>query len=360
MSTSMFTVIASPFNAGNPEPQDPKEFAIAVKNLLEDRIPSYVPLGDFIDPKQADSQVRESTYSDKHVRDLKSSIKESGLEEPIIAIAFKDEVGNEKALILEGNHRFKAVSEIFSEPGAEDIKTQTGGPEIKAYVLAENFFPTKVHRVAYQVFMNKPVLKKPCSPDEVIRAVGEMISGDMFGNVATAGEGIIESLAKGFVNEVYPTMSRKQVSDAVSARASATRNKRRLTHGFTANDARDHKSASRTIFDGQDKNDYIISPMVISNDNADFRKAVGEIVDKLAALDASGGAGDLNVKVRVVAKTNKPTDTDIDSMRTKFRAKKDYINAYSQAEMGRDIIDELLFLPEKTNESKERRLKRFV
>jgi len=360
MSTSNFTVIPSPYGSGNPAPANPKDFAIAVKKLLSNRLPSFVPLDQFIDPYEATSQIRGVTYSDKHVRDLKSSIKESGLEEAIVAIAFTDESGNEKALIVEGNHRFKAISELFDEDDENEIPTQSGKPEIKAYVLEEEFFGSDAERTAFQLFMNKPVLKKPCSPEEVIGGVGEMISGNVFGDVATASEGVIETNAKAFVRETYPTMSRKQVSDAVSARASASRNKRRLTHGFTASDARDHKSASRTVFDGQDKNDYIISPMVISNDGADFRKAVGEIVDKLAALDASGGAGALNVKVRVVARTNKPTDTDIDSMRTKFRAKKDYINAYSQAEMGRDIIDELLFLPEKTNESKERRLKRFV
>lgn len=358
MSVSKFTVIQSPYGSGNPTPANPKDFAIAVKKLLSSRLPTFVPLDDFIDPYEATSQIRGATYSDKHVRDLKCSIKESGLEEAIVAMAFTDENGNEKALIVEGNHRFKATSELFEEN--TDIPTQSGKPEIKTYVLEEGFFGSDEERIAFQLYMNKPVLKKPCSPEEVISGVGEMISGNIFGDVATASEGVIETNAQNFVKETYPTMSRRQVSDAVSARASASRNKRRLTHGFTASDARDHKSASRTVFDGQDKNDYIISPMVISNDGADFRKAVGEIVDKLAALDASGGAGALNVKVRVVARTNKPTDTDIDSMRTKFRAKKDYINAYSQAEMGRDIIDELLFLPEKTNESKERRLKRFV
>ena len=62
----------------------------------------------------------------------------------------------------------------------------------------------------------------------------------------------------------------------------------------------------------------------------------------------------------MVAKTSKSTDADIDAQRAKLRGKKDYFNAYSQSTMGRDIIEELLFLPEKTNESKERRLKRFV
>ena len=62
----------------------------------------------------------------------------------------------------------------------------------------------------------------------------------------------------------------------------------------------------------------------------------------------------------MVAKTNKSTDADIDTYRTKLRAKKDTINAWAVSKLGWDIIDELLLLPEKTNESKERRLKRFV
>ena len=358
MSTSNFTVIPSPYGSGNPAPANPRDFAIAIKKLLSSRLPSFVPLDQFIDPYEATSQIRGATYSDKHVRDLKSSIKESGLEEAIVAVAFTDESGNEKALIVEGNHRFKAISELFDEKA--EIPTQSGKPEIKVYMLEEGFFPTDADRIAFQLYMNKPVLKKPCSPEEVIDGVGEMISGNVFGDVATASEGVVETNAKTFVRETYPTMSRKQVSDAVGARASATRNKRRLTHGFTASDARAFKGGSRTVFDGKCRGDYVISPMIVGNDNADFRKAVGEILDKLAALDASGGAGGLNVIVKMVAKTGKSTDTDIDAQRAKIRAKKDGINVYSQAEMGRDIIDELLFLPEKTNESKERRLKRFV
>ena len=360
MSTSSFTVIVSPYGSGNPAPANPKDFAIAVKKLLSNRLPSFVPLDQFIDPYEATSQIRGVTYSDKHVRDLKSSIKESGLEEAIVAIAFTDESGNEKALIVEGNHRFKAISELFDEDDENEIPTQSGKPEIKAFVLEEEFFGSDAERTAFQLYMNKPVLKKPCSPEEVIGGVGEMISGNVFGNVATASEGVIEANAKAFVRETYPTMSRKQVSDAVSARASATRNKRRLTHNFTKPDARNFKSASRTVLDGKDRGDYVISPMVVSNDGSDFNKAVGEIVNRLAALKASGGAGALNVKVKMVAKTSKSTDADIDAQRAKLRGKKDYFNAYSQAAMGRDIIDELLFLPEKTNESKERRLKRFV
>ena len=358
MSTFNFTVIPSPYGSGNPAPANPKDFAIAVKKLLANRLPSNVPLDQFIDPYEATSQIRGVTYSDKHVRDLKSSIKESGLEEAIVAIAFTDESGNKKALIVEGNHRFKATSELF-EDGA-DIPTQSGKPEIKVYMLEEGFFPTDADRTAFQLYMNKPVLKKPCSPEEVITGVGEMISGNVFGDVATASEGVVEANAKTFVRETYPTMSRKQVSDAVSARASATRNKRRLTHGYTASDARDFKNSSRTVLDGQDRGDYVVSPMVVSNDSSDFNKAVGEILNRLAALSASGGAGALNVRVKMVAKTSKSTDADIDAQRAKLRGKKDYFNAYSQATMGRDIIDELLFLPEKTNESKERRLKRFV
>ena len=98
MSTFNFTVIPSPYGSGNPAPANPKDFAIAVKKLLANRLPSNVPLDQFIDPYEATSQIRGVTYSDKHVRDLKSSIKESGLEEAIVAIAFTDESGNKKAL----------------------------------------------------------------------------------------------------------------------------------------------------------------------------------------------------------------------------------------------------------------------
>ena len=250
------------------------------------------------------------------------------------------------------------MSELFDEGCIE--RTTTGHPEIKAYTLEENFFPSAAHREAFQVYMNRPILKKSCSPDEVIEATGRLIDDGIFGDTATAPEGSIEDAAKTFVRELYPTMSRRQVSDAVVARANRTRNKRRLTNGFTASDARNHKAASRVVFDGKDRNDYIISPMVISNDQADFRKALGEIIEKRAALIASGGSGNLAVKTRLVAKTNKATDSDIDTFRAKIRAKTDCMNAFSQAEMGYDIIDDTLFLPEKTNESKEYRLKRFV
>jgi hypothetical protein len=358
MTTFNFTVIKSPFDLKNPHPTDPQDFAVAVLKELNSRNPVCVPLDQFRDPYTVATQVRSATYSEKHVRDLKASIKEVGLEQGIIAEVVTDECGNVQGVIVEGNHRFKAVTELFDEGSIE--RTANGGPEIKAYVLEEGFFPSAAHREAFQVYMNKPILKKSCSPDEVIEATGRLIEDGLFGDAATAAEGVIENAAKTFVRELYPTMSRKQVADAVVARANKSRNNRRLTNGFTANDARDFKAASRTVFDGKDRNDYIISPMVISNDNSDFRKALGEIIEKRAALIASGGAGTLAVRSRLVAKTNKSTDADIDTYRAKIRAKVAGVNAFSQAEMGYDVMDDTLFLPEKTNESKERRLKRFV
>ena len=77
-------------------------------------------------------------------------------------------------------------------------------------------------------------------------------------------------------------------------------------------------------------------------------------------VDASGGAEQLNVKVRLVAKTNKATDFDIDTYRSKIRAKVSDINTYATSEMGKIIIDEVLFLPEKTNEAKEFKRNRFI
>jgi|TARA_R110000744_G_scaffold20209_2_gene53027 hypothetical protein len=356
---SQFTVIKSPFNPGNPAPEKPEDFAVAVLRSFQSRLPSFIPLEAFIDPKTTESQVRGTTYSEKHVRDLKASIRETGLDSAIIAEEVSDDCGNVAAMIVEGNHRYKAMTELFEETGST-IPTNSGQPEIKAFVLERNFFPTKAHREAFQLYMNKPVLKKSCTPDEVINATGVLIEDGFFGDPATEAEGVIEDAAKTFIKKLYPTMSRKQVADAVVARANMSRNNRRLTNGFTANDARTHKAASRVIFDGKDRGDYIISPMVISNDNADFRKALGEVVEKLAALDASGGAEQLNVKVRLVAKTNKATDFDIDTYRSKIRAKVSDINTYATSEMGKIIIDEVLFLPEKTNEAKEYKRNRFI
>ena len=358
MSTFNFSVIKSPFSKQHSAPHDPKDFAVAVLKELNNRNPLPVPLRQFRDPYTVDTQIRSTTYSDKHVRDLKTSIKEIGLEQGIIAEVVKDECGNVQALIVEGNHRFKAVTELFEDKSIE--RTATGEPEIKAYILEENFFPTDAHREAFQIYMNKPILKKSCSPDEVISATGRLIEDGLFGDTATAPEGVIEDAAKTFVRELYPTMSRKQVADAVVARANKSRNKRRLTNGFTANDARRFKDTSRTVFDGTDKGSYIISPMVVSNDGSDFRKALGEIFEKRAALAASGGAGGLPIKCRLVAKTNKATDADIETYRAKIRAKTIAVNDFAQATMGYNIIDEDLFLPEKTNEAKEFRLKRFV
>jgi hypothetical protein len=319
-----------------------------------------VTLDEFVEPSAADANVRDTTYSEKHCRDLKSAIGATGLESPIYAERVTDENGNTKLLIVEGNHRFKAISELFEDdPNWGD--SLTGEPEIKVYVLEEGFFPSPEHCSSFQIYMNRPVLKKSCTPDEVIRVTGEMISADMFGNVATSPQGAVEERAKAFVKDLYPTMSRRQVADAITARANKARNKRRLTHGYTANDARNFKAASRTVFDGTDRKDYILSPMVISNDNADFRKALGEVYEKLGDLDASGGAGVLTVKTRMVAKTNKSTDTDIDTVRAKIRAKVAAVNAYANSTMlGTDIVDEVIFLPEKSTEGKERRLKRFV
>jgi|10_taG_2_1085330.scaffolds.fasta_scaffold28225_3 hypothetical protein len=358
MSTVNFTVIQSPFTSASPYPPEPQDFAVAVLKELNNRNPVCVPLDQFRDPYTVETQVRNATYSDKHVRDLKASIKEVGLEQGIIGEVVTDGCGNAQAVIVEGNHRFKAMTELFDEGCIE--RTASGGPEIKAYILEEGFFPSDAYREAFQIYMNKPILKKSCSPDEVIEATGRLIEDGLFGDAATAPEGVIETAAKTFVRELYPTMSRKQVSDAVVARANKSRNNRRLTNGFTASDARDFKASSRTVFDGKDRNDYIISPMVISNDNADFRKALGEVIECRAGLIASGGAGNLAVRARLVAKTNKSTDADIDTYRAKIRAKVSAVNAYSQAEMSYDVIDDTLFLPEKTNESKERRLKRFV
>ena len=184
MTTFNFTVIKSPFDLKNPHPTDPQDFAVAVLKELNSRNPVCVPLDQFRDPYTVATQVRSATYSEKHVRDLKASIKEVGLEQGIIAEVVTDECGNVQGVIVEGNHRFKAVTELFDEGSIE--RTANGGPEIKAYVLEEGFFPSAAHREAFQVYMNKPILKKSCSPDEVIEATGRLIEDGLFGDAATA------------------------------------------------------------------------------------------------------------------------------------------------------------------------------
>jgi hypothetical protein len=360
--TNLITVIPSPYKNGVGYPTDPKEFAEHCLKVIRGSSPSYVPLEDIVPIDETTCQIRENKSSDKHVSDLKKAIAAVGQEDPGFLEQVRDGAGNVANIPIEGNNRKEALHQLYEEDPNWNPGNRTGKPEIRAYVLEEGFFPTDEYREAFQLWCNRKMLRLDMTPDRVLAVVGTWIEKGMFGDPATAAEGDIEKAAKKYVRDLFPTFSKKRTADSVVASSSKAKNKRRLTTNFTATAGQKHKASSRVVFGGEDRGSWIINPMTIKDTTSDFKKAVGEILIKReeAASDVDVNPKGLPIKCRMVAKTSNATNVDISSQRAAIRKAVSDINSYFKGLTGTDLIDELLFLPEKSNESREFKRNRFV
>ena len=355
MSNNTLTVIPSPYKNGK-HPTDPRDFAQHCLKVIRGYAESFVPLEDVIAIDETTCQIRENKYSDKHVSDLKKAISAVGQEEPGFLEQIKDANGNLAHMPIECNNRKEALEELYEDDPNWNPNNVTGKPEIRAYVLEEGFFPSDEYREAFQLYCNRKLLRLDMTPDRVLDVVGGWIGKGMFGDPATTAEGDIEKEAKKYIGELFPTFSKKKTADSVVATTSKAKNKRRLTKNFTAPDAQNFKNSSRVIFSGNDRGKHVVCPMTIKDTTSDFKKAIGEIL----VLRKDAQSQKFPVLCRLVAKTSKATNTDIDNQRQKIRDAVNSINVFYNKVAKIDLIDELLFLPEKSNESREFKRKRFV
>ena len=355
MSNNTLTVIPSPFKNGK-YPTDPRDFAQHSLKVIRGHAESFVPLEDVLAIDETTCQIRESNYSEKHVSDLKKAIRAVGQEEPGFLEQVKDANGNLAHMPIECNNRKEALEELYEDDPNWNPNNVTGKPEIRAYVLEEDFFPSDEYREAFQLYCNRKLLRLDMTPDRVLDVVGGWISKGMFGDPATTAEGDIEKEAKKYIGELFPTFSKKRTAESVVATTNKAKNKRRLTKTFTAPDAQKFKKSSRVTFTGTDRGNFVICPMTIKDTTSDFKKAVGEIL--IMRKDAQSQT--LPVFCRVVAKTSKVTNIDIDNQRSNIRAAVKEINTFYKKVSNVDLIDELLFLPEKSTESREFKRNRFV
>ncbi len=360
--TKWITVIPSPYKNGKNYPKDPKEFAQDCLKWIRGHAESFVPLDDIISIDETTCQIRENKSSDKHVSDLKKAIAAVGQEDAGFLEQVKDAAGNTAHMPIEGNNRNEALDELYEEDPDWNPGNVTGKPEMRAYVLEENFFPSDEYREAFQLWCNRKMLRLDMTPDRVLTVVGTWIEKGVFGDPATAAEGDIEAAAKKYIRDLFPTFSRKRTGDNVVASTSKAKNKRRLTKNFTAKKGTSHKNNSTTVFRGEDRGNWIINPMTIKDTSSELKKAIGEIIATRCDIASKSDVNPKNlpIKCRMVAKTSKATNIDIDNQRGKIREEVKKVNAYFTSLTGSALIDELLFLPEKSNESREYKRYRFV
>jgi len=356
------TVIPSPYKNGKTYPKDPKEFAQDCLKWIRGHAESFVPLDEIISIEETTCQIRENKSSDKHVSDLKKAIAAVGQEDPGFLEQVDDPNGNTAHMPIEGNNRYDALEELYESDPDWNLGNVTGQSEMRAYVLEKNFFPADHYREAFQLWCNRKILRLDMTPERVLTVVGTWIGKGVFGDPAVAAEGDIEAAAKSYIRDLFPTFSRKRTGDKVVASTSEAKNKRRLTKNFTSPKQTSHKDSSTVVFSGEDRGSWIINPMTIKDTSSELKKAIGEVIATRCEIASKPGLNPKNlpIKCRMVAKTSKATNIDIDNQRIKIRTEVKKVNAYFQSLTGQDLVDELLFLPEKSSESTQYKRFRFV
>jgi len=315
---------------------------------------SWESLDAFRDPHTVSGQVRSSTYLPKHVRDLKDQMKRIGQQVPIIAEEQIDESGNRTLVIIEGNNRFKAIQELYEENPNWNKGCDEAVPSIKVSVLQQGFFPNEATKKLFQVYANRPVLKQSLTPADIYERVGEVIDSDGFGNTATIPSAQVASAASDFVRSNFPTQSGRSVQENIDAMVNKATKSRTLVNGFTSRDAQNHRAASNVSFDGMERGKEVIAPQTVRPSRTTLYKALGEIIVKMNASSASGHV------VRVVSKTDKLTDADINEYRKEVDNFWKDVNVGWKNATGVNLVKEVLHLPEKSTEQKLHSLKRFV
>jgi len=156
-----------------------------ITQLIEDQEDSLVNLALIAAPHD-ESQIRHvETTHDGHLKKITIAIWNNGLEVPIIIQEAPN--SSKKFKIIEGVHRFTAVSDLFANEKCKSFDP-ANGTKIRAITLPHDFFDTDGQRMLVQASFNGPEVKLPCTATEAEKALNQGFVDGLFGDQAVRDE----------------------------------------------------------------------------------------------------------------------------------------------------------------------------